>query len=926
MNAQSIARSLLPLTAVLVLAACSRDKPQELIQDGKAALAKRDFQTASIQFKNALQSNPASTETRVLLGRSLLGRGENAPAIVEFTKALEGGGSTDEITPLIAKAILQSGDFKKAVGTYGKTVLKDKSAQAQLQTLMSTAWAALGEPEKSKASLEAALNLAPDYAPAILLQARQTASKGDIAGALALIDKQLAKDATLDDAWVLKGDLQSQKPEGAKLAQESYRKALQLDATNSSANFALMNLLLRTKDFAGAKSQLEVLKTNLPKSPVTNYVEAQIALTDGNLAKAREIAQQLRLKAPDNAVILQLSGSVALQMREYVQAESFYSKALQIAPAAVTARQGLGKVYLRLGRPAKALEALKPILEYPAEVFDAPAVYALIGEAELALGDAGAAEKYFGLAAKVDPDNAWIKTSLAMTRMTKGDTAVAFSELADVASNSKEIVAEQSAFSSRLRRREFDEALVIADQIAKKKPQSYISHAMRGQFFLARRDYVQARKEFENQLKADPGSFDATMKLAGLDIVENKPVEAKKRLQAAIKDDPKNVYAAIALARLLLTTEAGLDEAKQVLKNAIQASPQEVEPRLQLIALTLRKRQYKEALSFAREASSAMPNNLAVMDAVGRAEMEAGDVEQAIRTFRKMAGADERSALAYTRLSDIYKSTGKRDQAAVALKKALEIEPSVLPTQVAYVQLLTDLDRKAEALEYAKRLQRDAPTNPSGYNLEAALHIYLKAIDPAIAALRAGVAKTDDEHLALSLYRLLTRAGKAEEGDRFAASWLKSHPKDSNFSYQVAEFAMDRRQFDQAQARLLSLQAEQPDSVLILNNLATVMVLSGKPGAIDFAQKAVDLRPDDGRVLDTLASALAQAGQFDKALIIQKQAVELAPGIEPLHLRLAQIAIKANDKVLARTELTRLQGLGAKFKAQDEVTRLLKTL
>ncbi len=926
MNIQSIAKRLLPLVAVLVVTACSRDKPQELVQDGKAALAKRDYQTASIQFKNALQSNPASGETRVLLGRALLGRGENAPAIVEFTKALDAGGSADEITPLIAKALLQSGDFKKAVGTYGKTILKEKSAQAQLQTLMSTAWAALGESEKSKASLEAALSLAPDYAPAILLRARQMARKEDVAGALALVNQQLVKDPTLDDAWILKGDLQAQTPAGVKLAEESYRQAIKLDSTNSSAHFALINLLLQMKNFTAAKSQLEVLKSALPKSPVAIYAEAQIALTDGNLSKAREIAQQLRLKAPDNAAILQLSGSIALQLREYVQAESFYSKALQIAPAAVTARQGLGKVYLRLGRPAKALQTLKPILELPAEVIDAAAVYALIGEAELALGDAAAAEKYFGLAAKAEPENAWIKTSLAMAHMSKGDTAAAFAELADVAVNTKEIVAEQSAFSSRLRRREYDEALAIADQIAKKKPQNPVSYAMKGQVFLARRDYVQARKEFENQLKTDPGSFDAILKLTGLDILEKKSAEAKKRLQATVKEDPKNVYAAMALARLLLTTDAGLEDAKQVLKTAIQASPQEVEPRLQLISLTLRKRQYKDALNFAREASAALPNNIAVMDAVGRAEMEAGDVEQAIRTFRKMAGTDEKSALAYTRLADIYKITGKREQAELALKKALELEPNVLPTQVAFVQLLIDFDRKTEALDYARRLQKDAPTSSSGYDLEAASHLYLKNVDPAIAVLRSGIAKTDDEHLALSLYRLLVRAGRVDEGDRFAASWLKSHPKDSNFSYQVAEFAIDRKQLGQAEARLLTLQAEQPDSVLILNNLATVMLMRGNRGAVEFAQKAADLRPDDWRVLDTLATALALDEQLDKALIARKQAVELAPGVDPLHLQLAKTAIQAGDKQLARTELTRLQGLGAKFKAQDEVTRLLKTL
>jgi hypothetical protein len=65
---------------------------------------------------------------------------------------------------------------------------------------------------------------------------------------------------------------------------------------------------------------------------------------------------------------------------------------------------------------------------------------------------------------------------------------------------------------------------------------------------------------------------------------------------------------------------------------------------------------------------------------------------------------------------------------------------------------------------------------------------------------------------------------------------------------------------------------------------------------------------------------------LDQALVTQKQAVAASQDNDVLRLHLADIALKANDKALARTELTRQQGLGDKFKQQDEVTRLLKTL
>jgi putative PEP-CTERM system TPR-repeat lipoprotein len=380
------------------------------------------------------------------------------------------------------------------------------------------------------------------------------------------------------------------------------------------------------------------------------------------------------------------------------------------------------------------------------------------------------------------------------------------------------------------------------------------------------------------------------------------------------------------LARLRAETGAPVDEVKTLLASAIQAAPQSPSPRLELIALTLRKRLYKEALVAAQEAAAAMPNDPYVMDAVGRAQMEAGDVEQAISTFRKLAGTDGKSSVAYTRLADIYRATGKREQAEVALRKALEIEPGMVQAQLALIDLLFASNRKGDALELIKRMQRDTPNLPAGYGFEAAYHLRLNAVDAAVAAYRTGLAKTGDAGLALQLHRLFARAARREDADRFAAGWLKDHPKDVEFEYQVAETDIGRNELDKAEARLLRLQAENPDNVLALNNLAYVLMLRGKPGALAYAQKAAELAPESGRVLDTLAVAQVAEKQFDKALLTQKRAVERAPNDEAMHLRLAQIAIQANDKALARAELTRLQGLGAKFKAQDEVARLLKTL
>ncbi len=77
-------------------------------------------------------------------------------------------------------------------------------------------------------------------------------------------------------------------------------------------------------------------------------------------------------------------------------------------------------------------------------------------------------------------------------------------------------------------------------------------------------------------------------------------------------------------------------------------------------------------------------------------------------------------------------------------------------------------------------------------------------------------------------------------------------------------------------------------------------------------------------VLDTLAGAQAAEGATAEALATQKRALALAPDEPALQLNLAKLALQSGDKALARQQLTALQRLGSRFRAQDEVTKLMQ--
>jgi cellulose synthase operon protein C len=911
------------LAVLLALGACSSDTPQSLLASGQQFAAKGDHAAAAIQFKGALQLDPKFTAARVELGRSLLASSDPKGAALELTRALNENASAEEVVPTLARALVLAGDYKTLTSNYGDLVLQDKAAVAELKTQVATAWGALGDRARTQAATTAALAAVPDFGPALILRARLLAGESKFTEAIALLDEVVKQPSKLHDAWHLKGEIQDLVNGDPAAAATSFQEALKIEPAYVPAHAALIGQRVRQGDLPGAKAQADKLRAVLPNHPMTALMDAQLAFLDRNLPLAKERGQALLRVFPNNMAVLLVNGAVESETGNLLQAEAHFGKAIQLNPSSWVARRNLGEVYVRLGQPAKALETLQPLLNSNPPRVEA---LSLAGDAALRLGDAAAAERFFIAAARVAPDNNRIQTAVALSQLTRGEASKAFSDLELLAKRTSDTYADEAIFSARMKRREFEAALRALDDMQRKAPDKRELEELRGRVHLAKRDWPAARQAFEAALKRDSASFAAVSGLVQVDIAEKKIDQALKRLQDNLAANPRNHYAHVGIAEIKIFTGAPLEEVRQPLTSAIQLAPNDSQPRLLLIEHLLRKRQFKDALVVAQDAAAALPNDPRVLDAVGRAQLESGDVEQAISTYRRLAANESNSAAAYARLAEIFQASGRRPQAEAALRKALELEPGLRVAQASLMGLLIDSGRRSEALAFARKLQTDQPTQAAGYLMEGAFHTRVQAPDAAIAAYRNGLAKTGQSEVAITLYRALMTAGKQAEAEQFGGSWMKSNPKDLLFDYVMAEVAIMRSKYAEAEPRLRRVLAANPDNVLALNNLAWALTQLGKPGAAALAQRAVDAAPTNVSLLDTLATAQAAEGQPALAVATQQRALELAPDNHDLRLGLARFALQAGNKALASQQLQRLRDLGPAYKQQAEVTRLSQSL
>lgn len=915
-------RALIPSLLLVLLQACGGggQSEQQLLASAKTYLAANDLPAAIIQLKNALQKSPESGEARYLLGKALLDKGEPAAAGLELRKAAQAEYEPSLVTPLLAQAFLLTGDDKQVTDRFTATTLSDKSAQAELQTTVGVAYARQGDMAKAGEALQRALAAAPDSARARVFEAQMSAQRRDFPAALTQLAAVTTRDPANAEAWLLEGQIRLQQDADPAAALAAFRKAVAARPKLMPAREAIVLVLLRQGDLAGAKVQVAELKALLPGHPRAAYLEARVAYLAQDFKTTQEITQRLLQAAPNDPEILELAGAAEYGLKSYSRAEALLAQAVQAAPRLQMARLLLARTYLRSSDAPKTLATLKPLLDQPAPSADALAAAA---EAHLLNGDAAASEAAFKRAVAARPGDPRIRTELALTQLGKPGGEKALADLENIASTDSGVLADLALISEHLRNKRFDKALKATDALEKKQPDKPLATHLRGRVQLLMSDPKAARASFERALVIEPTYFPATLNLAALDLAQSGPAAARKRFDDLLRLDLKNSMAMLAVANLLARTGGDPKEIGNILTKAVADNPTLAAPRIRLVDHHLSTGDAKAALAAAQGAAAALPGHADVLFALGRAQLAAGAPEQAASAFSQLATLETTSPRGLLGLADAHIASKESASAVKDLRRALEVSPGLLIAQRKLIELALASQRPADALEVARQVKTQRPKEGIGYLLEGQIEAAGQHWDAAIVQFRAGLQQQKSSELAIALHKALLAADKRADAGKFAASWSADPSADSGFTFYLGDTAVDQRNYAEAESRYRQVLKAQPGNALAMNNVASMLLKQNKPGALQLAEKANQAMPDQAPLMDTLATALAAENQIAKALEVQRRAVAKAPADPSLRLNLARLLILSGDKTKARTELETLQKLGPGFADQAAVTSLL---
>lgn len=903
-----------------LLSACDSQDSTALVNEARTLVASGDHKAAIIQLKNALAQDEDNAEARFELGTLYFEQRELASAEKEFRRARQAGYAENAANAMIARTLLGQRDFQRVLDEVPASTGSDADA-ATVNALRATAELGLSRKDDARKTLQRALDAAPGNADVHLALAHLALADNDVAKARQALDEALRIDAGHRDSLHLKGSLlrATQQP---KEAAAVYQDILRIDPRNVTARLALADLALADGRLEDARKAVDAALKTQPGNLQARYTEAVIDFQEKKIARARDHLAAVLKAAPDYGPALLLAGAVEYALGNLQTAETHLNKVLKAAPNNLYALRLLAAAQLRLGRADDAARTLAPALKAAGEDVG---VLTVAGEIALARKDYARAAAYFEDAAQRNPDNATLRTELAISRLAQGDSR-AMADLQAAAAMEGEGSgnrAETLLILNQLKQKQFDAALTSIAALEKKQGVNPLTWNYRGGAYLGKQDPVRARDSFGQALKLDPAFYPAAANLAQLDLKDNRPDAARQRFEGILKADPKHLNAMLAMADSALRER---DEKAYIgwLEKAAAAHPQALPPRLALARHLLAQGERNKALALAREALNANPDHPAALDLLGSVQLALGDTTNAQGSYRTLVERLPGQAMPLIKLAAVQVSAKDLPGARKSLLDALRVQPDSLDAQMMLGHVEIQSGRHDEAQRIARQVQKQQPDGAAGFILEGDAALARKDHPAALAAYERAHRLAPSGALLLRQMQTLNALKRAEEGEKRLADWLQRNPQDAGTRIALAEQLILRKQYPAAAAHYRILDQRNPGNLLVLNNLAWALAESGDKRALGYAEKALKLKPDSAAVLDTLGWILVRQGQHERGIKLLQQALSKTPDAAEIQWHLASAYAQTGDRTRAQRELERLLASGVAFPQEQEARTLLK--
>ncbi len=461
-------------------------------------------------------------------------------------------------------------------------------------------------------------------------------------------------------------------------------------------------------------------------------------------------------------------------------------------------------------------------------------------------------------------------------------------------------------------------------------PKNVDSRMLLGGLYSSLRTFDEAMKQYEAVQKIEPDNYDAPMFVGALFAEQKKFSEAAIRFEKLAKN-PDNSNAHVAwyyLGRVRL--EDNKDDvggrAEYAFQQAMTLKPSFVDPLLSLGALFESTGRKEKALNLFANYQEKYGPNATVAETLSQIYLEKEQFNKALEQFAIIEAADPEDLNARVKIAFILIQEKRYNEAILKLEDLLGRMPSADKVRFYLGAVYEEVKNYKAAVPHFLKIQVGSPFFAESRVHASYLYKLIGQSDKAVSTIEDAIKDMPDHAPFYTLY-----ASHLDDRREFAkaATMLKDavkrFPQNAQLQYflgNMYDHLGDRKAtIDQMKIVL----AIDENYVQALNYLAYTYAETGAEldSAEKLARRALELKPQDGYVMDTLGWVLFKRGSFEESVKVLEDAHRLQPdeaiiadhlGDAYYYFRMPERAKRLYEKAAAIAEEDRKQG------ARDGVT------
>lgn len=649
-------------------------------------------------------------------------------------------------------------------------------------------------------------------------------------------------------------------------------------------------ILFKLKDSEGATRTAEKALALQAGHTGANAILAAVKLSDGDPAGALKVLANIPKDHADDLGVVFLKINIFTQMGDQPQAEALIRRLIELYPNVPAFRTELVQFYLRHRRPDDAVKELRAVVA--AKPDDVAAELQLVG---LLASVKGPAEARAELEARIKAGGNVFPLQIALARFDYGQGRVAESIrqleqlIAAAASTENAITAKTT----------------LAD------------------IYVTRNEPSAAEPLVADVLKADSNHTGGLRLRAAIHLNRGAVDDAIADLRTALNYQPRSPQLLASLA-IAYERNGAIELADKAFFDATKASNHSPAVGLTYVAFLRRRGMAEKAETVVTELAGRNETSVPVLTALAQVRLEKQDWVGAHAVADAIKRLGDRSALADQINAAAFSGQGRINDSLALLQSAYHANPNAVRPIVDLVAAYVRSGHLTQAEGFLRSVLKDNPNNAEALVLLGSVQLAARRPDEAERSFKAAIAmKPGDAVGYRALADLYVRERKNDAAFEIVREGLKRQPNNFGLHLLQAGLFEARRDFDAAIAAYEAMLKDAPSSLIVANNLASLLAdHRADKASLDRAEAlAVMLKSSQvPQFKDTLGWVNYQRKDYRSALTLLEDAAKTLPNMAMVryHLGMTYLATGQDEKAAeqfkqARTLAPDDAGLGARI-------------